>query len=201
MRGGEARYFTFVVMGDSMRFSETGAQFLSDMLSKHAMHANCSEEVCKSPIWVEGPAMLSNEPISYRPVRHCHSALHWENAQMGANEDHYLNCRCCSLPQVLFAGEFCVLSSLTQPGGYRFIVDNNSGTFAPPPSCLAAMGELLRFNFPGLEVEVRLPVWYACLPACMVRLPAWNSVLNYIRGVLHSCLVFPSPCLCAGDQL
>ena len=59
--------------------------------------------------------------------------------------------------QVLFAGEFCILPSLTQPvGSYRFIVDNNSGTFAPPPSGLSAMGALLRFNFPGLEVEVGL---------------------------------------------
>jgi hypothetical protein len=32
-------------MEDGMRFSETGAAFFRDMLSKHAMHSSASEEV------------------------------------------------------------------------------------------------------------------------------------------------------------
>ena len=163
VRGGEARYFTFVVMGDSMRFSETGAQFLADMLSKHAMHANCSEKVCTLPFSWGGrgrrrPAEWSMRPgiaavlLLHALVKHTDGLL----CSMLFIPGHFW-----PLPQVLFAGEFCILPSLTQPAGsYRFIVDNNSGTFAPPPCCLPAMGELFRFNFPGLEVEVGLPlVW------------------------------------------
>ena len=45
MRGGQNRYFTYVLMGGSLRFSETGAAFLADMMSKHAMHSGCAEQV------------------------------------------------------------------------------------------------------------------------------------------------------------
>jgi hypothetical protein len=43
--GGQRRYFTYSLMPDSFRCSETGAQFFVDLSSKHAMHANASEEV------------------------------------------------------------------------------------------------------------------------------------------------------------
>ena len=45
MRGGQNRYFTYVLMSGSLRFSETGAAFLADMMSKHAMHSGCAEQV------------------------------------------------------------------------------------------------------------------------------------------------------------
>jgi hypothetical protein len=32
-------------MGGSLRFSETGAAFFSDMFSKHALHSRAAEEV------------------------------------------------------------------------------------------------------------------------------------------------------------
>jgi hypothetical protein len=45
MRAGQRRYFTYCLMRDSLRCSETGAAFFNDMLSKHAMHAGGEEEV------------------------------------------------------------------------------------------------------------------------------------------------------------
>lgn len=37
--------FTYVILDDQFKFSETGASFTKDFMSKHAMHANASEEV------------------------------------------------------------------------------------------------------------------------------------------------------------
>lgn len=45
MRGGQRRYFTYSLMPDSLRCSETGAGFFTDFMSKHAMHAGGAEEV------------------------------------------------------------------------------------------------------------------------------------------------------------
>jgi hypothetical protein len=45
LRGGVRRYFTYVLLDDVMRFSETGAAFFSDFMSKHAMHSNASVQV------------------------------------------------------------------------------------------------------------------------------------------------------------
>lgn len=42
---GYCRYFTYTLMEESLRFSETGAAFLTDLMSKHAMHAGGAEEV------------------------------------------------------------------------------------------------------------------------------------------------------------
>eukprot|EP00879_Flechtneria_rotunda_P018149 GHRR01019036.1.p1 GENE.GHRR01019036.1~~GHRR01019036.1.p1 ORF type:complete len:171 (+),score=54.96 GHRR01019036.1:1810-2322(+) len=44
-RGGQRRYFTYTLLEESLRCSETGAAFFSDMMSKHAMHAGGEEEV------------------------------------------------------------------------------------------------------------------------------------------------------------
>lgn len=45
VRAGQRRYFTYSLCADSMRFSETGATFGADLMSKHAMHAGGAEEV------------------------------------------------------------------------------------------------------------------------------------------------------------
>ncbi|PSC68243.1 cytidine deaminase 1 [Micractinium conductrix] len=45
VRGGQRRYFTYSLLADSFRCSETGAGFATDMMSKHAMHAGGAEEV------------------------------------------------------------------------------------------------------------------------------------------------------------
>jgi len=39
------KFYTYAILEDSMRFSETGAKFFNDFMSKHAMHADCSEQV------------------------------------------------------------------------------------------------------------------------------------------------------------
>jgi hypothetical protein len=44
-RAGQRRYFTYSLLPDSLRCSETGAAFFSDFMSKHAMHAGGAEEV------------------------------------------------------------------------------------------------------------------------------------------------------------
>ena len=56
--------------------------------------------------------------------------------------------------QVVFAGEFCITHSSTNPKGLQLVIDNNSGTYAPPTSKLPALRDLIAFNFPGLEVNV-----------------------------------------------
>jgi len=42
---GQPRYYTYVLMRDGLRFSETGAAFFTDMFSKHAMHSSCARFV------------------------------------------------------------------------------------------------------------------------------------------------------------
>eukprot|EP01127_Copromyxa_protea_P018616 TRINITY_DN5897_c0_g2_i2.p1 TRINITY_DN5897_c0_g2~~TRINITY_DN5897_c0_g2_i2.p1 ORF type:complete len:291 (-),score=16.70 TRINITY_DN5897_c0_g2_i2:349-1221(-) len=45
VRGGRERFFTYVLKEDKMFFCETGQEFFRDFTSKHAMHANCDEDV------------------------------------------------------------------------------------------------------------------------------------------------------------
>ncbi len=49
IRDGHPLYYTYVLLEDRWMFSETGADFLRDMMSKHAMHASCSEMVRGMP--------------------------------------------------------------------------------------------------------------------------------------------------------
>jgi len=44
-RQGVSHMYTYVLVDEGMRFSETGAAFFKDFMSKHAMHASCAEEV------------------------------------------------------------------------------------------------------------------------------------------------------------
>lgn len=94
-RQDQMRYFTYVIMETDWRFSETGANFLMDMVSKHAMHSGAAEEV-------------------------------------------------------FYAGEFCIVE---EKEGYKLVIDNNSGTYAPHPDGLAKLQQLLQANFPGMKVE------------------------------------------------
>jgi hypothetical protein len=48
VRDGKPRMFTYVLMPERLYMSETGPGVLLDMSSKHAMHANASEEVVYS---------------------------------------------------------------------------------------------------------------------------------------------------------
>ncbi|KAF6264384.1 hypothetical protein COO60DRAFT_1698406 [Scenedesmus sp. NREL 46B-D3] len=99
MRAGQRRYFTYCLLHDSLRCSETGAAFFNDMLSKHAMHAGGEEEV-------------------------------------------------------LYAGEFCIVPDAAAAAGYRLIIDNNSGTYAPTADKLPLMRQLFTANFPDMVVDV-----------------------------------------------
>jgi hypothetical protein len=89
------RYYTYVIVENGMYFSETGASFFTDFMSKHAMHSNASEQVC-------------------------------------------------------FAGEFHVQQ---KDGKYVLVIDNNSGTYAPPKERIAKLIQFFNFNFPDLLVE------------------------------------------------
>ncbi|KAL4430923.1 hypothetical protein ABPG75_006179 [Micractinium tetrahymenae] len=98
LRDGQRRYFTYSLLPDSFRCSETGAKFFADYFSKHAMHSGGSEEV-------------------------------------------------------LYAGEFCIMPDEAAPGGHKLVIDNNSGTYAPPARYLPLMAQLFSSNFPDLAVE------------------------------------------------
>jgi len=55
---------------------------------------------------------------------------------------------------VYYAGEFHVRPILEGADlGYKIVIDNNSGTYGPDPACLGYVEQLLKHNFPGLEVE------------------------------------------------
>uniref|UniRef100_A0A7S4NVY3 C2 domain-containing protein n=1 Tax=Paramoeba aestuarina TaxID=180227 RepID=A0A7S4NVY3_9EUKA len=45
VRRGRIRYFTYAITENKFQFTETGAKFGKDFMSKHAMHANCAEQV------------------------------------------------------------------------------------------------------------------------------------------------------------
>lgn len=89
------RYYTYVIVPNGMYFSETGASFFTDFMSKHAMHSNAAQEVC-------------------------------------------------------FAGEFHIQQ---RDGKYIMIIDNNSGTYAPPKERVEKLLQFFTFNFPDLAVE------------------------------------------------
>ena len=51
---------------------------------------------------------------------------------------------------VRYAGEFHVQKTQS---GWKLVIDNNSGTYAPRKSDLPALRDLFRRNFPDMEVE------------------------------------------------
>ncbi len=58
-------------MEDSLRFSETGAAFWKDMFSKHAMHANLSENVVLAGEFLacEDRLIFDNNSGTYAPPK------------------------------------------------------------------------------------------------------------------------------------
>ncbi|RLN76578.1 hypothetical protein BBJ28_00022575 [Nothophytophthora sp. Chile5] len=88
--------FTYVITKTGWYFSETGAAFFKDMLSKHMLH--------------------------------CGAAF-----------------------SVLYGGEFYIETDLF--GEPKLIIDNNSGTYAPPKEDLPQLKALFEHNFPGISVE------------------------------------------------
>lgn len=95
-----SQFFTYIIgLDNKLRCCETGVEFTLDFTSKHAMHANCQEEV-------------------------------------------------------YYAGEFHVRKNGigTEKVTYTLVLDNNSGTYAPPVQYAPILLELFRANFPGLDV-------------------------------------------------
>ncbi|KAI8824414.1 uncharacterized protein EV422DRAFT_319518 [Fimicolochytrium jonesii] len=107
--------YTYAIDDNTLRFSETGAAFMLDNASKHAMHANCSEY------------------IRYAGEFHVRPACGWaqipppaEYVQMGMGKDDW---------------------------GWEVVLDNNSGTYAPPATLLPSLHALIVSNFPGLRLR------------------------------------------------
>ncbi|RLN55561.1 hypothetical protein BBP00_00008440 [Phytophthora kernoviae] len=88
--------FTYAITNTGWYFSETGAAFFKDMLSKHMLH--------------------------------CGAAF-----------------------SVKYAGEFHIEKG--HFGKYKLIIDNNSGTYAPPKAALPQLEALFENNFPGISVK------------------------------------------------
>jgi len=53
--------------------------------------------------------------------------------------------------KVRYAGEFII--SKKEEGGYKLVIDNNSGTYSPGGDGLGMLKKVLEVNFEGLEVE------------------------------------------------
>lgn len=72
-RKGIRRFFTYVILGDSMRFSETGAPFFLDFISKHTVHSDCAKEVffsgefCVSKVEQTWTLFIDNNSGTYTP--------------------------------------------------------------------------------------------------------------------------------------
>ncbi|KAI9908859.1 hypothetical protein PsorP6_015293 [Peronosclerospora sorghi] len=90
--------FTYAITATGWYFSETGASFFKDMLSKHMLHASAAFSV-------------------------------------------------------KYAGEFHIEKG--HFGKYKLLIDNNSGTYAPPKEDLPKLKAILENNFPGMSVEAK----------------------------------------------
>lgn len=90
--------FTYAITPTGWYFSETGAAFFKDMLSKHMLQSGAAFSV-------------------------------------------------------KYAGEFHIEKSLF--GKYKLVIDNNSGTYAPPKAELPKLKELFEVNFPGISIEAK----------------------------------------------
>ncbi|GMF09717.1 unnamed protein product [Phytophthora lilii] len=88
--------FTYAIISTGWYFSETGAAFFKDILSKHMLHSG---------------------------------------AQFN----------------VKYTGEFHIEKG--EAGEYKLLIDNNSGTYAPPKEELPQLKALLETNFPGISVQ------------------------------------------------
>ncbi|KAH7459550.1 uncharacterized protein KRP23_15110 [Phytophthora ramorum] len=88
--------FTYVITKNGWYFSETGAAFFKDMLSKHMLHSGAAFSV-------------------------------------------------------LYAGEFRVDNYLFDEP--KLVIDNDSGTYAPPKADLPQLKALIENNFPGILVD------------------------------------------------
>ncbi|KAJ3008565.1 hypothetical protein HKX48_008453 [Thoreauomyces humboldtii] len=119
-RRGETRMYTYIIDDSTMRFSETGAAFLVDFASKHALHSNCSEFV------------------RYAGEFHLRPFVSTDGNEL--DRDGWAN---------FTRFEEDALEHVK----WQLVIDNNSGTYAPPKEALPALEKLLRHNFPGLALR------------------------------------------------
>ena len=111
--------FTYVITKNGWYFSETGAAFFKDMLSKHMLHSCAAFSVLYVILVL----------ILLCPRRKLS----------------------CTLLAYRYAGEFRVDNHLF--GEPRLIIDNDSGTYAPPKAVLPPVKALIETDFPGIAVE------------------------------------------------
>ncbi|GLC65386.1 hypothetical protein PLESTF_000287900 [Pleodorina starrii] len=154
LRGGvraqQRRYYTYVLTADgSWCFSETGAAFFADFVSKHAMHAGCAEHVVCAGEFCLLPRELLAGPSNDASADPLAAAAVDAAVATAALDGVY--------------GD--------EAGGWTLLIDNNSGTYAPPARQLPPLAALLEHNFPGLRVEA-LPEGNPRLAAQRARVPS-----------------------------
>ena len=122
------RVFTYVLTLDSrFRFTETGAEFGIDMLSKHTMHADVATYIaCSGEFFIR---RLENPDASNDPEPN--EATHPNQELPGGppRDDPPPN-----------------------PKYYQLVIDNDSGTYRPDKGILPDLKSFMEENFPGLGI-------------------------------------------------
>lgn len=190
-RGGQRRFFTYSLMPDSLRCSETAASFFADMMSKHAMHAGGAEEVLFAGEGSEGGRLGGGHACSAHTV----PAVPAGRAKQGSAEFRprlslrpqasSASCRMMmrragtgwSLtttgelaqrrPEAWHMSSMHCSCMLGQCGGLSLAVPppDCSGTFAPPAAHLPLMRRLFEANFPGACCAATQPRLLSTEPA------------------------------------
>ncbi|GFR48321.1 hypothetical protein Agub_g10204 [Astrephomene gubernaculifera] len=201
VRAAQRRYYTYCLLEDgSMCFSETGAAFFSDFMSKHAMHAGCADKVVFAgefcllppgmpPVFPHPAASTSSSPSTHTPppaVITAAQAAADAAAATAALPSAASNSRCRSPAPTDGSSSSSSTTTTangapsstttngasTTSGGWTLVIDNNSGTYAPTEALLPALKGLLEYNFPGLQVEVVGAGEKARLEAYHARIPS-----------------------------
>ncbi|KAI9092608.1 hypothetical protein DFS34DRAFT_632465 [Phlyctochytrium arcticum] len=129
--------YTYIIDDQTWRFSETGAAFLVDFASKHALHSNCSEYVRYAGEFHIRPTVGWDKlaPAHSQPVSSPSSGLISAAATESALQQ-----------QLDLISDYTTLE-------WELWIDNNSGTYAPDKTLLPDLASLLQANFPGLNVR------------------------------------------------
>ncbi|KAG2435029.1 hypothetical protein HYH02_012026 [Chlamydomonas schloesseri] len=185
VRGSARRYYTYCINSDgAMCFSETGAKFFSDFMSKHAMHADMAEAVVYAGEFTLVPPGLLPPEVQQQQQQAAEQTAEQtasEPAAVAGAEVSAASAPAGRIDAAEAASDAAVATAAAaaccgeQAQGWTLVIDNNSGTYAPSPAQLAALGSLLRFNFPGLAVALvdsTAPHGKAALAALHRRVPS-----------------------------
>lgn len=127
--GQGGRIFTYVLtLNGQLRFTETGREFIIDLLSKHSMHSNVSSYIAYS-----GEFFVSRR----HPDPSLSISTSTSSAPVAAAEEKSSETESIS----------------ANPDDYQLFMDNSSGTYRPSGHCLPALREFISANFPGLHVR------------------------------------------------